>query len=465
MSAPLVWIFLPVIVALLLFGLRKRRIIRIIIGTGFCLLLAALALVTPINQVIKPGLIQFSLPGEFSVLGRVFTLSQQDMPIIAFLFTIGALWFFLSWENRRKSLFIPVGLSIIALLIAALAVKPFIYGALLIEVAVLACILLLADQRKQTGNGTTRFLIFQTLGMPFLLLAGWFLASGEITPINETQLTLSVVLLGLGFAFWIGVFPLHTWIPMIAEEAEPRVSGFIFSILPMPVMFFLLDFLNSYAWLREFPAIYPAFRWLGAIMILFGGVWGLFQHDIRQVFGYLVMALSGLSLLALGVKGAQGIHILTYSFLPRFLSIALISIFINILLKNKSELRIENLHGLMWKAPFSAMGIAIAIFSSAGMPLLAGFPILQGLEMELSKLSYLSLAMMLGGLFCIFLTGFKLLTIMFSKPADSAEMKETMSDKLMIGLLVVLILFVGFMPTVFNSFLSSLAGKFPFLLQ
>ena len=465
MSAPLVWVFLPALVAMLLFGLRKWRKISVIIGAGFCLFLAAMALVTPINQVIKSGLIQFSVPGEISILGRVFTLSQQDMPIISLLFTLGALWFFLSWENQRQSLYIPVGLSIIALLIAALAVKPFIYGALLIEVAILASILLLSDQRKSTGYGTKRFLVFQTLGMPFLLLAGWFLASGEITPINQTQLTLSVVLLGLGFAFWIGIFPLHTWIPMIAEEAEPRISGFIFSILPLPVMFFLLDFLNSYAWLREFPLIYPAFRWLGATMILFAGVWGLFQRRFKQVFGYLVMALSGLSLLALGVKGSQGIQILTYSFLPRFLSIALLSISINILLKNKNRLDIEDLQGLVWKAPFSAIGIVFAIFSCAGLPLLAGFPVLQGLEMELSKLSYLALAMMLVGLFCIFLTGFKLLTIMFTKPGDLTEMKETMNDKLMIGLLVVLMLLVGLMPAVFNSFLSSLAGKFPFLLQ
>jgi NADH-quinone oxidoreductase subunit N len=465
MNAPFVWILLPFLVALGLFALRKRRLISVIIGTGFCLFLAALALVTPIGQVIKPGPIQFSLPGEFSILGRVLILTQLDMPIIAFMFTIGALWFFLSYENRRNSFFISIGLSIIALLIAALAVKPFIYGALLIEVAILACLLLLADQRKSVGNGAVRFLVFQTLGMPFLLLAGWFLASGEITPINETQLTLSVVLLGLGFAFWMGAFPLHTWIPMIAEEAEPRISGFIFSILPLPVMFFLLDFLNSYAWLREYPAIYPAFRWLGAIMVLFGGVWGLFQRDIKQVYGYLVMALSGLSLLALGIKGGQGIQILTFSFLPRLLSIAIFSIFIKFLLKNKIVLHVENLQGLAWNAPFSVLGISIAILSSAGMPLLAGFPIVQNLEIGLTKLSYLGLAMMLGGLICIFLTGFKLLTIMFTKPDSPADIKETMIDKLTIGLLVALILLVGLMPSVFNTFFSNLSAKFPLLLQ
>ena len=465
MSAPLVWILFPLLVALILFGIRKSRKTSVLVGVTFCLLLAALALVTPINQAVKSGLIQFTLPGDFSFLGRILSLTQQDMPFVAFMFSIGALWFFLSMDNRRASLFIPVGLSIIALLIAALAVKPFIYGALLIEIAILACILILADQRNPIGTGTIRFLVFQSLGMPFLLLAGWFLASGEITPINQTQLAISVVLLSLGFAFWFGVFPLHTWIPMIAEEAEPRISGFIFSILPMPVMFFLLDFLNSYAWLREFPAIYPAFRWLGAVMVLFSGVWGLFQRNIKQVFGYLVMVLSGLSLLVLGVKGAQGIQILTYSFLPRLLSIALISTSIFVLLKNKSEMSIESLQGLAWKAPFSALGIITAILATAGMPLLAGFPILQGLEAELFKLSYLSLAMMLGGLFCIFLTGFKLLTIMFTRPANLADMKESMTDKLTIGLLVALVLLVGLFPAVFSYFLSGLAGKFTFLLQ
>ncbi len=465
MSAPIVWILIPFLMALLLLGLRNRKILSVIIGTGFCLFLAVLALVTPIGQVVKSGPIQFSLPGELSVLGRVFTLTQQDMPILAFLFTLGAVWFFLSWENKRKSVFIPVGLSIIALLIAALTVKPFIYGALLIEVAVLACILLLSDQRKPVGNGIMRFLVFQTLGMPFLLLAGWFLASGEITPINEIQLTLSVVLLGLGFAFWMGAFPLHTWIPMIAEEVEPRISGFIFSILPLPVMLFLLDFLNSYAWLREFPAIFPAFRWLGAIMVLFGGVWSLFQRNIKRVFGYLVMVLSGLSVLALGVKGAQGIQILTYSFLPRFLSIALFSISINVLLKNKNGMTIEHLRGLVWNAPFSTLGIITAILASAGMPLLAGFPILQGLQAELFKLSYLALTMMIIGLFCLFLTGFKLLTIMFARPPTLTEEKETLHEKITLGLLTILILVVGLLPAVFNSFLSSLAGKFPFLLQ
>jgi NADH:ubiquinone oxidoreductase subunit 2 (subunit N) len=274
-----------------------------------------------------------------------------------------------------------------------------------------------------------------------------------------------VVLLGLGFAFWVGAFPLHTWIPMIAEEAEPRISGFIFSILPLPVMFFLLDFLNSYAWLREYPAIFPAFRWLGAIMVLFGGVWGLFQRSIKQVYGYLVMVLTGLSLLALGIKGGQGIQILTFSFLPRLLSIAIFSIFINFLSKNKIEMKVESLQGLAWKAPLSVLGISIAIFSSAGMPLLAGFPILQSLEIELTKLSYLGLAMMLGGLICVFLTGFKLLTIMFTKPDNPDEIKETISDKITIGLMVALILLVGLLPSVINSILSNLSAKFPLLLQ
>jgi hypothetical protein len=57
------------------------------------------------------------------------------------------------------------------------------------------------------------------------------------------------------------------------------------------------------------------------------------------------------------------------------------------------------------------------------------------------------------------------LTIMFTKPDSPADIKETMIDKLTIGLLVALILLVGLMPSVFNSFFSNLSAKFPLLLQ
>lgn len=424
MNAPMVWIFFPIILAALLFAFRKWPMWVNLLGTGLSVLLALLALIIPVNLIAEPGLVQFFLPGEWTILGRVFSVSQLDMPFISFMYLMVGIWFVLSWKSNQRTHFIPLGLGVTAVLIAALAVKPFIYGALLIEAAVLGCMLMLIEKPKPVGRGAIRFLILQSLGMPFILLAGWFLASGEITPINQTQLNLSVVLLVLGFAFWIGLFPLHTWMHMIAEETDPKVVGFIFSILPLPVIFFLMSFMNSYAWLREYPLLYPVLRWLGSFMVLFAGIWLFFQKQLKASLGYLVIALNGLAFLSLGIKGINGIILLTYFFLPRFLSLLLFVIAIVCLEEIKNQNESEILAGLPSWTPFIAWSLILAYFSFCGLPFFSGFPFVQMMVKELVNLSYLSLIMFLIGMLLLFLNGLRILMLVFEIKAGMGMGEE-----------------------------------------
>ena len=90
-------------------------------------------------------------------------------------------------------------------------------------------LLVSANTKKKTG--ITRYLIFQTLSMPFVLLAGWFLAGGEVAPVNPEQLAQATLLLGLGFVFWLGIFPFHSWVPMVFEETSIIESGYVFQLL------------------------------------------------------------------------------------------------------------------------------------------------------------------------------------------------------------------------------------------
>ncbi len=465
MNAPMVWILFPMILAGLLIALRKWQMLVNLLGTGFSLLLAVLGLVIPINLVAEPGMFQFSLAGDWTILGRVFSISQLEMPFISFLYLMVGIWFVLSWESKQSSLFIPIGLGVTAVLIAALAVRPFIYGALLIEAAVMGCMLMLIEKPKPVGRGVIRFLILQSLGMPFILLAGWFLASGEITPINQTQLTLSVVLLVLGFAFWIGLFPLHTWIHMVAEEAEPRVAGFIFSILPLPVIFFLMSFMNSFAWLREYPLLFPVLRWLGSFMVVFAGVWLFFQKQLKTSLGYLVIALNGLALLSLGIKGFSGITLLTYFFLPRFLSILLFVITLVWFEKRENSNEGEILAGLAGRVPFITWSLMLAFFSISGLPFLPGFPFVQMVVKELVNLSYLALIMFLTGMLFFFLNGLRLLVLVYSKTSELEKEEEPVLFKGAIVIAVFILLFSGLFPNMASSVLLNLADKFLLLMR
>ena len=161
---------------------------------------------------------------------------------------------------KIKSNIVPFGLAFIGLLIAALAVEPFLYSALIIEIAVIVSIPIVANAANPRIKGVSRYLIYFTIGMPFVLLAGWYLAGGEITPVNDEQLIQAALLLGLGFVFWLAVFPFHSWMPLLADETEPIEGFFVLTILPMAVAVLLMKYLNGFAWLRGFGTVFLALR-------------------------------------------------------------------------------------------------------------------------------------------------------------------------------------------------------------
>jgi hypothetical protein len=96
---------------------------------------------------------------------------------------------------------------ITGLMVASLAVEPFLYAALFIEMAVLLAIPLLTSIYSPPGRGIVRFLIYQTLAMPFILVTGWLLAGVEASPGDLALAAQSTSMLGLGFAFLLAVFP------------------------------------------------------------------------------------------------------------------------------------------------------------------------------------------------------------------------------------------------------------------
>src|SRR5512135_3858511 len=229
-------------------------------GAIAALALAVLALVLPIDQAMLIGPISLKLSASLSILGRSMVLSSTTAPLLALIFGTCALWFFGAEAAGVAARLIPLGLIITGLLVAAIAVQPFLFASLLIETAVLVAVPLLAEPGERPGRGILRFLVYQTLGMPFILLAGWLLAGVESSPGDLTFTLQSTVLLGLGFAFLLAIFPLYNWIPEIMEESSPYVAGFMIWLLPTIAIVFAMSFLDRYAWLRTSAQLTAALR-------------------------------------------------------------------------------------------------------------------------------------------------------------------------------------------------------------
>ncbi|MGZ6347662.1 MAG: hypothetical protein ACXWNC_08885, partial [Anaerolineales bacterium] len=210
MSAPLLWIFLPFILAGILTLLRNQKVITLI-ACIFMLLLTLAAWLLPLDTILTIGSWSFKLSSSFNILGRRLVLGTADLSLLALIYGSAVVWVAASSVTQSARRLNSLGLAIVALLVAALAVEPFLYAALLIEMAVLLSVPLLITPGKNPGRGLIRFLIFQTLAMPFILFSGWLLAGIDANPGNLGLVQQAAILIALGFTFLLAIFPFHSW--------------------------------------------------------------------------------------------------------------------------------------------------------------------------------------------------------------------------------------------------------------
>jgi NADH-quinone oxidoreductase subunit N len=460
-SAALLWIVFPLAVAPLLWLVRRRTGLMVMLATGLCLALAGLAWAIPIGKALRLGPLLVELEPALSIAGRRLIIGDADRPLLIFFYAIGAFWFAGNSAAGGHRLLAPFGLGIITLLVAALAVEPILYSALLIEMAVLLAIPILAPPgEKPSGRGLLRYVIFQTLAMPFILLAGWALAGVEANPADSNLVGLSGMFLGLGFAFWLAVFPFYTWAPMLSAETDPYPVGFLFLLLPTAVLLLGLDFINAYGWLRNSPQLYLVLRLAGALMVVTAGVWAAFQRDLGRLFGYAVIVETGFSLLALSLNSDLGAEMFTMLFLPRVIALGLWSLSASVFLRRRRNLSFQNMQDVAEELPAAAAGASVAFLSLAGLPLLATFPIRIVMLQEIAVQSPLTAVWVLMGMVGLLFSGFRLLSVLTGGFFRVRHFGETRIQIVLIASGMLALLLVGLFPRLFLPILANLLQSF-----
>jgi len=385
--------------------------ISVYLAGGVCFLLFVFALILPVGTPILHGAVQFEISPTLILLGRQFIIDSQDMPLVGFIYFIGLLWYLSAVILYPYRSFSSIGLGILSLCIAALSVEPFLYAALLIEAAVLVSVPMLILPGQAASKGVVRFIVNQTLALPFILLAGWVAGGVEANPADQILLNQAIILLGLGFAFLLAVFPFYFWIPQLCSEIHPFLMGFIFSLLPTIVLLLISKFLNTYVWLREYGLISQVFRFTGLIMVISAGLFSAFQRDLKRLFGYAVVMENGFSLLALSLGIRAGMEILIVSFLVRLMCYWIWATAVTVMSEGSHPVTLDNLKGMIQHYPFAVSGVIIAYFSLAGLPLLPGFPLRLTLLVKLSTYSLVSCLGILIGMLGFLLSGFRLMAI------------------------------------------------------
>jgi len=460
MSAPILWIVVPFIAGVLILFLLRERYSAWAGGT-LSAILALIALIFPIDTALLLGSVSLKIAPSVQFFGRSFEFGIADGPLLAIIYGVGALWFFGTEASGTAHRFVSLGLIIISLLTASIAVEPFLFAALLIEIAAMLVIPLLVPIYQKPGRGVVRFLIYQTLAMPFILFSGWMLAGVEASPGDLGTTTQAGTMLGLGFAFLLAVFPLYNWIPMLMEEATPYAAGFLLWVLPTFTVIFALGFLDRYAWLRTTPQLASAIQFAGVFMVASGGIFASLQRHVGRMLGYATIAETGLLILIMGLRSSEIVNLTFLILIPRGLALAVWALALSIIKRKAYTLRFSEVQGLARSYPIATTALVLAHLSMTGFPLLAGFPARLAIWQEMAGQSLSTTVWAFVGMLGLLIAAIRTLAVFVMVEEEKKwAVNESWVQMTMLGLGVIGLFILGMFPQILQPFLADLPSLF-----
>ena len=190
-------------------------------------------------------------------------------------------------------------------------------------------------------------------------------------PLPVEMQTLVFILLLAGFAFKIPVFPLHTWLPVVAMEGPATIAALMTGLK-----------LGAYGLIRFVVPMAPAaaqeFHWLlaglGVTGILYGAILALTQTNLRRMLAYSSISHVGLVLLGIASFNMQGIQGAIFHLLNFTLIAGGIFLLIGFLHHRIGSSDIASLGGVVQTMPLLTAFFFLFGLASMGVPGTNGFP-------------------------------------------------------------------------------------------
>lgn len=187
---------------------------------------------------------------------------------------------------------------------------------------------------------------------------------------HALQVTVFFLLL-VGFGVKIPVFPLHTWLPVVAQEGPAGVVAILTGLK-----------VGAYGLLRFALPLVPdaahEFQWvlvgLGMIGVLYGAVTALGQTGIRRMLAFSSLSHVGLVVLGIASFSVQGIEGAVFQLLNFTLISGGLFLLTGFLHQRTGSTEILSLGGVAQSMPLLAAFFFFFGLTGIGMPATSGFP-------------------------------------------------------------------------------------------
>jgi NADH-quinone oxidoreductase subunit N len=266
----------------------------------------------------------------------------------------------------------------------AASANDFILVFVSLELITVSFYVLVSFQRGRPASleAGVKYLVMGGLSAAFLVfgIALLFAVSNstQFTALNASPVLLAgnrlfwlgLLLVLVGLAFKIAVFPMQMWAPDVYQGAPTPVTAFLAIaskgagfVLLLRVLFMAVPFVSRH-WQTLFMAV-------AGISILYGNLCALPQRSLKRLLGYSSIAHAGYMMLGVAALNSDGSAAILY-YLTGYL-FTLGAAFVVICLVCRESDDIGALAGLSQRSPVLGAAMTMAMVSLAGVPPLAGF--------------------------------------------------------------------------------------------
>jgi hypothetical protein len=352
---PLLLLALPLSAAVISYLLRRWSVLAALIASATTATLAFLCLRLPLDRsaFVLEQEVAFGRP--VIILGQTLQLEAAGQLWLAFIFLLATLFFLSAWPISQGRSFLPFGLVILTLYALLILLPTFSLAVLAFGISTTLTVFILQAGQLGSIRGAQRYLLVSLLAVPLLLAAAWMVEPSLAGGVNAEMARRALV-------------------PVVAAEAPPIVTAFVFTAGQAMALFLALSFLGDNPWLLADSVTATMLQLAGLVMCVSGGVMAGVQRDFGRWFGYAALSDLGVLLLALGGGGSQSVILALLHVVARSIPIALMALALAIVRHRATTDRFQGLQGIARKLPLATAGLVLGGLALAGFPLTAGFP-------------------------------------------------------------------------------------------
>ncbi|MFC1995259.1 NuoM family protein [Chloroflexota bacterium] len=387
-------IFLPVVGALLIAlipGLKQRAIRSIAaLFTLASLVLSVIVFCSFDRSLGTAGLMQFeeklswipALNANYHV-----GVDGLSLPLVILMTFLGFLVVLISWKvNVRLREYFAWVLLLETSILGVFCSLDLLLFFLFWEIEVIPMYFLISiwgtGRREYSA---IKYVIYTLFGSAFMLagILSLYFTTGSLSMIDIAQAGLAsftavmpvaaiFLLLLIGFAVKLPVFPLHTWLPDAHTDAPTAVSVVLAGALLK---------MGGYGMIRLCVTIFPEAAKtyapiliiLAVIGILYGAAVTLRQTDVKRLIAYSSVSHMGYVLLGIFALGQVSLVGASLQMFSHGVITGLLFAMAGLMMHNVHERDIGKLGGLARQIPIITVVFSVAGLASLGLPTTSGF--------------------------------------------------------------------------------------------